>query len=204
MSAAQRSKPSLAADPSISAPRFTQFIAGLEHLLAQRPAEPRILEEGGRLLAQLVAQDDWLPAHLAVSRADAYRQVPLHRDAAGRFAVVAFVWGAGQGTPIHDHTVWGLIGMLRGAEYSQGYRFTGPDHLVPDGSPLRLEAGQVAAVSPSIGDVHRVRNAHDDSDSISIHVYGADIGIVPRSRYAEDGSRHAFVSGYSSTIASSP
>jgi predicted metal-dependent enzyme (double-stranded beta helix superfamily) len=31
------------------------------------------------------------------------------------------VWGPGQTTPIHDHRVWGLIGMLRGSEYSQGF-----------------------------------------------------------------------------------
>ena len=100
-------------------------------------------------------------------------------------------------TPIHDHTVWGLIGMLRGAEYSQAYRYTGPNQLVPAGSPVRLEPGQVEAVSPAIGDIHRVHNAFDDRVSISIHVYGADIGTVQRSVYLADGSRQPFVSGYS-------
>ena len=116
--------------------------------------EPRRIT--ARILgADLVRRDDWLPAHFAEPDAQRYRQLPLHRDAAGRFSVVAFVWGPGQATPIHDHTVWGLIGMLRGAEYSQGYRFAGPQQLVAAGLPVRLAPGQVEAVSPAIGDIPR-------------------------------------------------
>jgi predicted metal-dependent enzyme (double-stranded beta helix superfamily) len=178
-------------------PALSGFIAAFERLLAERPTEAAIRDRGGRLLGKLVAHDDWLPPAFARPDPERYRQLPLHRDAAGRFSVVSFVWGPGQATPIHDHTVWGLIGMLRGAEYSQGYRYTGPNRLVPAGVPLRLAPGQVEAVSPAIGDIHRVHNAFDDRVSISIHVYGADIGTVPRSVYQADGSRQPFVSGYS-------
>lgn len=180
---------------TIEAPAFWSFIASLEALVAQAPPEPRLLDEGGRLLGALVADDRWLPAAYAVP-GDRYRQYPLHVDAAGRFSVVSFVWGPGQATPIHDHTVWGLIGMLRGAEYSQGYRFAGPARLVEAGPPVRLAPGQVEAVSPRVGDIHRVHNAFDDQVSISIHVYGADIGRIERATYGLDGSRHRFVSGY--------
>jgi photoactive yellow protein len=58
-------------------------------------------------------------------------------------------------------------------------------------------AGDVEAVSPAIGDVHRVRNALSDATSVSIHVYGANIGAVRRSVYTEAGERKPFVSGYS-------
>ncbi|MDY0747733.1 cysteine dioxygenase [Paucibacter sp. R3-3] len=175
-----------------------RFVRAFEHLLDEGPSEAEIRRRGALLLAGLVQRDDWLP--LAFARPDLarYRQLPLHRDAAGRFSVVSFVWGPGQATPIHDHTVWGLIGMLRGAEYSQGYRFIGPGQMVPDGPPVRLEPGQVEAVSPAIGDIHRVRNAYEDRVSISIHIYGGDIGTVQRSIYDEaDGSSRPFVSGYS-------
>jgi len=177
-----------------------QCIAGFERLLDDVPDEARIVSAGKRILAELVSHDGWLPAACAQPGEAQYRQYPLHRDAARRFSMVSFVWGPGQFTPIHDHTVWGLIGMLRGAEYSQAFRFTGPGRLVPAGLPLRLEAGQVEAVSPALGDVHQVHNAYDDRVSISIHVYGADIGTLPRSVYAEDGSRRAFVSGYSTIV----
>jgi predicted metal-dependent enzyme (double-stranded beta helix superfamily) len=177
--------------------KLPSFIAAFDALLDGSRSEPEIVAQGKRLLAELVAVDDWLPPELAVPSVERFQQYPLHVDPAGRFSVVSFVWGPGQSTPIHDHTVWGLIGMLRGAEYSQSYRFASPTDLVASGLPLRLEPGQVEAVSPTLGDVHRVSNAFDDRVSISVHVYGADIGTVRRSVYAEDGSRRDFVSGYS-------
>jgi len=174
-----------------------RFIADFSRLLLARPDEARIRREGGALLGGLIEDEGWLPATHAVPGADRFRQYLLYRDPLSRFSVVSFVWGPGQETPIHDHTVWGLIGVLRGAELSQGYRFTGSGRLEAAGAPLRIERGQVEAVSPAIGDIHRVRNAFDDRTSISIHVYGADIGAVERSVYTEDGQRRPFVSGYS-------
>jgi predicted metal-dependent enzyme (double-stranded beta helix superfamily) len=55
----------------------------------------------------------------------------------------------------------------------------------------------VEAVSPAIGDIHRVRNAYDDRVSISIHVYGANIGAVHRSIYPPGAPPKRFISGYS-------
>lgn len=180
------------------------FVAGLAEVLERYPQaalnEPDILREGSLLLATLVARDDWLPPAFAVPHPDFYQQFLLFADARERFSVVSFVWGPGQATPIHDHTVWGLIGMLRGAEYAQGYR-RGPDgRLEADGPEIDLLPGAVEAVSPSIGDVHRVRNAYQDKVSISIHVYGANIGGVLRSVFAEDGTRKPFVSGYTNQV----
>ena len=180
----------------MSAATLRELVAGFARLLDRHPVEADILEAGGRLLRRLVSRDDWLPEAFARPDPARYQQYLLHADAAGRFSVVSFVWGPGQATPIHDHTVWGLIGMLRGAEYSQGYAQVG-DTLQPQGEPVRLAPGDVAAVSPTIGDVHRVRNAHDDRVSISIHVYGADIGRVQRHTYPPEGGRKPFVSGYS-------
>lgn len=175
------------------------FVVGLSHLLDQAPGEARILREGGALLARLVARDDWLPGDYAQPHPQHYQQYLLHADSAERFSVVSFVWGPGQATPIHDHTVWGLIGMLRGSEFSQGYARDAQGRWAADGPAVQLRPGQVEAVSPAVGDVHRVRNAHDDRVSISIHVYGANIGAVARSVYAEDGSAKPFVSGYSNS-----
>ena len=63
----------------------------------------------------------------------------------------------------------------------------------------RLYPGNVTAVSPRIGDIHRVSNALADEVSISIHVYGANIGAVARHVYDETtGAQKDFVSGYSS------
>ena len=176
--------------------RLRDFVTGFAGLLEQHPEEPQLLQQGAQLLRQLVAHDDWLPAAYAQPDPQRYRQYLLHADSLRRFSVVSFVWGPGQQTPVHDHTVWGLIGMLRGAEIAQGHMWKA-GVLREHGSPLRLEPGMVEPVSPRIGDVHRVSNAFDDRVSISIHVYGANIGEVLRSVYLPDGSRKDFISGYS-------
>ena len=55
------------------------------------------------------------------------------------------------------------------------------------------------AVSPAVGDIHVVANALADRPSISIHVYGANIGAVRRHVFdPETGAPKDFVSGYSS------
>jgi predicted metal-dependent enzyme (double-stranded beta helix superfamily) len=125
-----------------------------------------------------------------------YQQYLLHCDSRERFSVVSFVWGPGQRTPIHDHRVWGLVGVLSGAEISESFERGPRGRLQPRGPVERLERGSVAAVSPRVGDIHRVANAYDDRPSISIHVYGADIGAVERSTYDASGTAKRFVSGY--------
>jgi predicted metal-dependent enzyme (double-stranded beta helix superfamily) len=180
--------------PSTSLAPLHEFVEGFDALIARTRHEPTLLMEGEVLLARLIARDDWLPETHAAPDPIHYRQYLLHRDPAARYSVVSFVWGPGQSTPIHDHTIWGLVGVLRGAEIAE--RFA----LDADGLRLidedRLQPGAVDAVSPRIGDVHRVRNAFDDRVSISIHVYGADIGAVSRHTYDHAGRQKTFVSGY--------
>ncbi|WP_060512385.1 cysteine dioxygenase [Pseudomonas sp. NBRC 111124] len=179
--------------------RLRRFIDRLAGLLDQQPDEATLLDHGQRLLAELVAHDDWLPDDLAQPDPQRYQQYLLHCDSRQRFSVVSFVWGPGQQTPIHDHRVWGLIGMLRGAELAQGFARDANGGLTPEGPAVRLAPGQVEAVSPRIGDIHQVSNAFADQVSISIHVYGGNIGAVKRAVYAADGSEKPFISGYSNT-----
>lgn len=176
--------------------RLRRFVLDLAALLDREPDEATILQQGAALLGDLIAVDDWLPEAYAQPDPDRYRQYLLHCDSAERFSVVSFVWGPGQVTPVHDHTVWGLVGVLRGAELSQAYSVDGG--VVP-GPTTRLEAGLVEALSPQGGDIHKVSNALPDRPSISIHVYGANIGAVRRSTFDPAGARKDFISGYSNT-----
>ena len=177
--------------------RLRRFVAGMTDLADRSHGdEQAMVGESKLLLADLVENDDWLPDQYAIE-GDTYRQYLLHCDPQQRFSVVSFVWGPGQTTPIHDHTVWGLIGMLRGAETGQRFDVGGDGSLVPGATDL-LEQGDVDVVSPTLGDIHKVSNAHEDRTSISIHVYGANIGAVDRHVYDLDtGAQKSFISGYS-------
>jgi len=180
--------------------RLRHFIHSFTRLLESRPDEQQILTEGAKLLEDLIAQDDWLDNEFAQPHPERYQQYLLYADGLERFSVVSFVWGPGQSTPIHNHTVWGLIGVLRGQEVAQRYLRDNTGRNVIDGPPQHLQAGRVEAVSPRIGDIHRVSNALSDQTSISIHVYGGNIGAIERSVFQDDGSRKPFVSGYSNTV----
>lgn len=159
-----------------------------------------LMEAARPLLAGLIAEDDWLPEDCARPDEKFYRQYLLHCDPRERFSLVSFVWGPGQKTPIHDHTVWGLIGMLRGEELSTQYAEDKSGRLTSTGETVRLTPGGIDAVSPAIGDVHKVENAFSDRSSISIHLYGANIGAVERHVFDEEtGAPKAFISGYSNT-----
>ncbi len=174
-----------------------EFVVAMTGLVAQHPDERRVLAEGRAHLARLIAHDGWLPPEFAAPRPDRYAQYLLHCDPLERFSVVSFVWGPGQRTPVHDHTVWGLVGLLRGAERCDEYAWAdgGPR---PTGRSHVMEPGDIEAVSPTVGDWHRVSAALPDRASISIHVYGANIGAVKRHRLDDEGRLLDFVSGYDS------
>jgi crotonobetainyl-CoA:carnitine CoA-transferase CaiB-like acyl-CoA transferase/predicted metal-dependent enzyme (double-stranded beta helix superfamily) len=179
--------------------RLNPFLAALTKLADEAIEDEAVLTARvGEALKLLVRYDNWLDDEFAMPDARCYRQYLLYCDPLSRFSVVSFVWGPGQQTPIHDHTTWGLIGMLRGAELSESFE-------IRDGKPIgtgvqRLEPGEVALVSPTIGDIHRVWNAFQDRVSISIHVYGGDIGAIQRHVYTEEGNIKMFVSGYANRV----
>jgi predicted metal-dependent enzyme (double-stranded beta helix superfamily) len=176
--------------------RLSQLVRRFESLLAHARDEAQILESGRQIVSDVVRYDDWLPGRFSEPSAAGYRQYLLHCDSRERFSVVSFVWGPGQQTPIHNHTVWGLIGVLRGAEISERYSLNSCGELCME-KKQRLLPGSVDAVGPLAGDIHRVSNGYDDRCSISIHVYGANIGTVQRMSFDELGRGTPFISGYS-------
>ena len=190
------------AAPSMA--RLHEFVSATSRLVERTSDEGVLLEATCELMKALVAHDDWLPDEFARPHPLHYQQYLLYCDPLDRFSVVSFVWGPGQHTPIHDHTVWGVIGVLRGAECAQPYRITerGP---VANGGEQRLGIGDVEVVSPTVGDVHRVRNELDDQVTISIHLYGGNIGRIARHVFAPDSPEpKPFVSGYSNTSPAIP
>ena len=173
-----------------------QFIDTVTRLVDSGRDEASLVAGVREATARLVASDDWLPEEVSKPHPQFFQQYLLYCDPRERFSVVSFVWGPGQGTPVHDHTVWGVIGMLRGAERCEPFKLE-KGSVVPAGEAVKLAPGDVEAVSPTIGDIHRVSNAYDDRVSISIHTYGANIGRVKRHVFdAKTGEVKDFVSGY--------
>jgi predicted metal-dependent enzyme (double-stranded beta helix superfamily) len=173
-----------------------QFVDEIGALIDAGADEPRILDGARTAMKRLVGRDDWLPAEMTKPHPQYYQQYLLYADPKDRFSVVSFVWGPGQKTPVHDHTVWGVIGMLRGSEKCSPFRRE-DGRVVPAGDEIVMQPGDVEMVSPRIGDIHRVANAYEDRVSISIHAYGANIGKVRRHVFdPQTGAAREFISGY--------
>lgn len=177
--------------------RLRRFIA-----TATRLATPQALQQSAELEAafsDLVSHDDWLPEACTAPHPQFYQQYLLHCDPLERFSLVSFVWGPGQLTPVHDHEVWGYVGMLRGSEINQRFARGVDGRLSPAGDATTLRPGDVERLSPAEGDIHQVSNAYPDRVSISVHLYGGNIGAVSRHVYdPATGVAKPFVSGYSS------
>jgi len=163
--------------------------------------ETALLRDGGKLLGALIEHDDWLPDAFAAPHSAHHQEYLLHCDPLGRFALASFVLAPRQRTPVHDHTVWSLIGVLRGTEHFDEYRFEGA------GVPMRktgehlCEAGDIEVASPTIGDIHVITNPQAQHASVSIHVFGANIGALMRRTFSlANGEAHALVSGYANSV----
>jgi len=66
------------------------------------------------ILRELVRDPGWLQEKYRRSiPSKPYAQYLLYRSADHAFSVVSFVWNPGQGSPVHDHCTWGVIGHAR-------------------------------------------------------------------------------------------
>ena len=149
--------------------------------------------------AELLADPDWLPDEYQCDVPESgmgggIGQWLLFRAGDGSLSLFSLVVPPGAETPVHDHLAWGLVGLYRGTQDEDVYeRRAGGLELVDSRS---LVPGNLYALLPPDGDIHRVRTTSPDT-SVSIHLLTNDTGCVWRHRY-EPGSGEArpFRSGY--------
>ena len=187
-------------EQNMSEGKLLSFVKELSLLLNENPDEVIIFTKGKQLLEKLIAVDDWLPEEFTKPHPQYYQQYLLYADPLDRFSIVSFVWGPGQKTPIHNHTVWGMVGQLRGEEKGTPY-YRKPNGVFEAGKACISSPGHVDTVSPDTHDIHVVENNLADKTSISIHVYGGNIGRIHRSVFdAVTGAEKSFISGYANML----
>jgi len=120
----------------------------------------------------LLTPADCLPAE------ECYARNLLHAAEDGSFSIWAMVWQPGQGSSIHDHSCWCVMGVHRGVLVEEGFVADG-DAARP-ARQTRCGTGTVRALEPGADDIHRIANA-GTATAISIHVYGFDPAVVASS-----------------------
>jgi predicted metal-dependent enzyme (double-stranded beta helix superfamily) len=108
----------------------------------------------------------------AFSDTDLPGVVPLFRSDA--LTVAHVISAPGSRSPIHNHRMWGVIGIYAGQEDNHLYR-RGADGLADDGLKS-LRAGDVFVMDPEL--IHAVANPRADLNG-GLHVYGGDLMARP-------------------------
>lgn len=163
--------------PDLRTP-LTDLVARVRVVVARGLPDHRTAHEVARYLRPTLSVPGLLTAEQRRGDPERYTQRLLHVEPDGSFSVVALVWLPGQSTAIHDHVSWCAVGVYEGQETEARYRYAGPRgrrRLVEAGRSVNLP-GSVSAVAPP-GDIHRVSNS-GASTAISLHVYGADVGVL--------------------------
>lgn len=164
--------------------RFNSFLAELDSAVRGKPDTGKTVAAVGALLSNLIESEDWLPqAYRIVPEKKSYAQYLLFRAPDSRYSVLAVVWPPGSLTPVHDHLIWGVSGLLLGSAIETRFQARADSR---DGARVRLNKqdritlgrGSISCVIPP-DDIHQVIN-DTEATSIAIQVYGGDLAGVTR------------------------
>ena len=103
--------------------------------------------------------------------AECYARHVLYADPAGRFTVLALVWGAGQFSPSHAHHTWCAYAVRSGVLNETLYAYDDATGLVRPSRMATRTAGYACFAEGGLDQIHRLGNAGGEP-AISIHVYG--------------------------------
>ena len=181
---------------------FARFIESASTAIRDSKRAADVVLRIEPLLRALIQDRDWLDAkYVRPIERKPYAQYLLYRPDDFSYSVVSFVWNPGQGSPIHDHCTWGVIGQYEGEEEETRYKRTDSgsraDFASLEVSKTRAcRPGDVSHVYAPDRDIHQIHN-RALSPAVSIHVYGGDIGSQQRHTYSyPSGPILPFVSAY--------
>jgi predicted metal-dependent enzyme (double-stranded beta helix superfamily) len=124
-------------------------------------------------LARAAAEPDLLDAAQRAAKPDCYARHVIYADPAGRFTVLAIVWGSGQFSAPHAHHTWCGYAVHDGTLEETLFAWNAEPGRA---QPLRTERrppGYKCFAGPGLEQIHKLGNP-GSSPAISIHVYGVD------------------------------
>lgn len=129
-----------------------------------------------RIIAALeaaVAHVELLSPDQRLSQSSCYARHLMHSDPAGRFSIVAIIWGAGQFSPPHAHHTWCAYAVHENALEETLYDW---DHERATAQPAQKKVrspGYGCFAHSGLDQIHRLGNS-GSQPAISIHVYGVE------------------------------
>ncbi|HEY1541988.1 MAG TPA: cysteine dioxygenase family protein [Xanthobacteraceae bacterium] len=134
-------------------------------------------------LSAAAAEPGLLAAGQCQARTDTYARHVLYGDPAGRFTVLALVWGTSQFSPPHAHHAWCAYAVRAGVLDETLFAYDAAAGMARPVRTATRTAGYACFAHGGLDQIHRLGNA-GVAPAISIHVYG-----VGRERIATDVNR---------------
>jgi predicted metal-dependent enzyme (double-stranded beta helix superfamily) len=155
------------------------LVADVNALLKTHLSEYGLIENIGRAMKRAMRNPELLAPAYRQGNEEHYARHYLYRDPDDRFVVMALVWAPGQGTPVHDHGTWGVIGVYENEIEAVNFKRLddGSDEEYADlreTGRMFLTAGALCWVLPPNEEIHINRNA-SETTTITLHVYGKTI-----------------------------
>lgn len=161
-----------------------EFIFEVGYYIRTSSNQKQLVERISAHLERLLERRDqnWLPEKYKQPIAgQAYSQYPLYVAPDGSYCITAVSFAPGSSTAVHDHRIWGVVGIYQGMEEQEFYKFDEQRKLYKAGYMLSLP-GDCSYLLPPHEEIHSVSNP-GERPSVSIHVYGADITKIARHSY---------------------
>ena len=158
---------------------FDDFLTDLEMITTLEKDTGEIIRKISRKMRLVTNSAEFLTDAERGSDSKHYARHLVHLDRQRRFVVMSAVWQPGQGTPVHDHGTWGVMGILVNELKVTNYLRV-DDGKRPGHAELRESTGalgtpgSVSYVLPPNEEIHKVENVSDRT-TLSLHVYGQDI-----------------------------
>jgi 3-mercaptopropionate dioxygenase len=167
-----------------------EFVYDMETLLKEHPDQERIFDKGSSHLSRLINNPDAIPAEYRVpvgkGRRANHGSYLLYQGESG-LIVTAVVWGPGDHAAPHDHSTWGMIGVMDNALTETRFRRVDDRsrenyaQLEKDRGAL-VKPGEISLLIPEVDEIHQMDN-FTDRPTVEIHVYGKDLRGLDRVRY---------------------
>lgn len=137
---------------------------------------------------KLVSNVDWLNAHyFKPTREGDDTTHMLAKAPDDSWTIVSVVFPPGFSTPVHDHMIWGFVGVAQGVEDETRY-VRHDDATIPGYAEVEFVGharnlpGAIAPIVPNEDEIHMIHNPLG-TNSVSIHVYGGDLDATWRHKF---------------------
>ena len=140
---------------------------------------PDAAERVATALRPLLADAEALSAEVEALRPPGGGPAVVHRS--DDLTVLGLAVPAGFVSPVHDHTIWAVVGIYAGDEDNVFFRRD--DGGIAETGRAVLRCGEVLALPPDA--VHRIANSGTDTMR-AVHVYGGDLFATHRSQWDDD------------------